>query len=45
VTGWTVGDGRPRMTGGAAVWHLPDGEHRYAEMTLLGLALDMPPGG
>jgi hypothetical protein len=44
VAGWTVVDGRPRMTGGAAVWHLPDGEFRYVEMTLADLALDVPPG-
>lgn len=44
VDGWTVVDGRPRMTGGAAVWHLPEGDHRYAEMRLLGLDLDVPPG-
>jgi hypothetical protein len=44
LAGWTVTDGRPRPTGGAAVWHLPDGELRYAEMTLHGLDLDVPPG-
>jgi hypothetical protein len=44
VLGWTVVDGRPRMTGGAAVWHLPDGDFRYGEMTLVDLALDVPPG-
>ncbi len=44
VQGWTVVDGRPRMTGGAAVWHLPDGEYRYGEMDLVDLALDVPPG-
>ncbi|WP_116451627.1 DUF6544 family protein [Blastococcus litoris] len=44
VEGWTVVDGRPRMTGGAAVWHLPDGEFRYAEMRLVDLALDVAPG-
>ncbi|MGY1638929.1 DUF6544 family protein [Geodermatophilus sp. SYSU D00742] len=44
VAGWTVVDGRPRMTGGAAVWHLPGGEYRYAEMTLRSLDLDVPPG-
>ncbi len=43
VQGWTVVDGRPRMTGGAAVWHLPDGDFRYGEMTLVALALDVPP--
>ena len=37
-------DGRPRMTGGAAVWHLPNGEYRYGEMDLVDLALDVPPG-
>ncbi len=45
VTGWTVVDRRPRMTGGAAVGHLPDGEYRYAEMTLQSLDLDVPLGG
>ncbi len=44
VTGWTVVDGRPRPVAGAAVWHLPDGDHRYAEMTLVDLDLDVPPG-
>ena len=44
VTGWTVVDGRPRPTGGAAVWQLPDEEFRYAELTLVDLALDVPPG-
>jgi hypothetical protein len=43
VAGWTVVDGRPRVTGGAAVWHLPDGEFRYGELRLLDLALDVPP--
>jgi hypothetical protein len=44
VAGWTVVDGRPRMTGGEAVWHLPAGEYRYGEMTLQSLDLDVPPG-
>jgi hypothetical protein len=44
VAGWTVVDGQPRMTGGAAVWHLPEGDYRYAEMTLRSLDLDVPPG-
>ncbi|MGY1704837.1 DUF6544 family protein [Geodermatophilus sp. SYSU D00697] len=44
VAGWDVVDGRPHPTGGAAVWHLPDGEFRYGEMTLRGLDLDVPPG-
>jgi hypothetical protein len=44
VQTWTTVDGWPRMAGGAAVWHRPDGEYRYGEMTLLGLALDVPPG-
>jgi hypothetical protein len=44
VAGWTVDHGRLRGTGGAAVWHLPDGEYRYGEMTLADLALDVPPG-
>ena len=44
VQGWTVVDGRPRITGGAAVWHLPEGDLRYGEMTLVDLALDVPPG-
>jgi hypothetical protein len=43
VDGWTVVDGRPRMTGGAAVWRLPDGPFRYAEMRLEELSLDVPP--
>jgi hypothetical protein len=44
VSGWTVVDGRPRPTGGAAVWQLPEGEFRYGEMDLLDLVLDVPPG-
>jgi hypothetical protein len=32
------------MTGGAAVWHLPDGEFRCGELTLVDLAVDVPPG-
>ena len=44
VEGWTVVDDRPRPTGGSAVWHLPQGELRYGEMTLVDLALDVPPG-
>ena len=30
------------MTGGAAVWLLPDGPYRYAEMRLVDLAVDLP---
>src|SRR3712207_5478492 len=37
VAGWTVVDGRPRLIGGAAVWHLPDGEYTYGEMELVDL--------
>ena len=44
VSGWTVVDGRPRPTRGSAVWHLPTGEYRYGEMTLVDVALDVPPG-
>ena len=44
VTGWAAVDGLPRPTGGAAVWQLPDQEFRYAELTLVDLALDVPPG-
>jgi hypothetical protein len=43
MEGWTVVDGRPLPTRGAAVWHLPDGEFRYGELTLTDLALDVPP--
>jgi hypothetical protein len=43
VAGWTVVEERPLPTGGAAVWHLPDGEFRYGEMTLRSLDLDVPP--
>lgn len=32
VAGWTTVDGREVPAGGAAVWHLPDGEYRYAEV-------------
>jgi hypothetical protein len=44
VEGWTVVRDRPRMTGGAAVWHLPEGEYRYGELRLVDLTLDVPPG-
>ncbi|MCZ2860584.1 DUF6544 family protein [Blastococcus sp. VKM Ac-2987] len=43
VDGWTVVDGRPRMTVGAAFWHLPDGPYRYAELRLVGLDPVLPP--
>ncbi|GAA4882503.1 hypothetical protein GCM10023403_57250 [Pseudonocardia benzenivorans] len=33
--------GRP---GAAAVWHLPDGDFRYAELTPADLALEVAPG-
>jgi hypothetical protein len=39
VTGWALVHGSPRLTGAAAVRHLPDGE-----MTLQSLELDVPPG-
>jgi hypothetical protein len=45
VRGWAVVGGRPRITGGSAIWHLPDGDYTYAEMTLAGLELDVAPGG
>jgi hypothetical protein len=32
VTGWQAVDGRRLPTAGAAVWHLPDSEFRYAEI-------------
>ena len=32
VAGWTTVDGREIPAGGTAVWHLPDGEYRYAEV-------------
>lgn len=44
VQGWYVLDGRPRLTGGAAVWHLPDAEFRYAEMTLVDMDINVPAG-
>jgi hypothetical protein len=44
VRGWAVADGRPRLVAAAAVWHLPDGDLTYAEMTLADLDLDVPPG-
>jgi hypothetical protein len=43
VSGWTVVGGRLRPVGGAAVWHLPDGEFTYGEMTLVDLDLDVAP--
>ena len=45
IEGWTVVDGRPRPTRGAAVWHLPDGQFRYGELALADLELDVPPAG
>jgi hypothetical protein len=45
VHGWTVVDGRPRITRGSAVWHLPGGDFTYGEMTLASLDLDVPPAG
>ena len=45
VSGWAAIDGLHRTTGGAAVWHLPDGELRYGELTLRNLYLDVAPGG
>jgi hypothetical protein len=44
VTGWTVVDGRPRLAAGSAVWELPDGPFRYAELAVRDLVLDVPPG-
>jgi hypothetical protein len=44
VQGWTLVEGRPRPTAGAAVWHLLDGEFRYAEMSLVDLDLDVRRG-
>lgn len=44
IAGWAVVGGLPRPTGGAAVWHLPEGEFRYGEMRLRGLELNVPPG-
>jgi hypothetical protein len=44
VTGWALVEGSPRLTGAAAVWHLPDGDLTYGEMTLRSLELDVPPG-
>ena len=41
--GWTLIGGRPRLTAGAAVWQLPDGEFRYGEMTIRAFDLDVPP--
>ncbi|MCE3555145.1 hypothetical protein LWC33_27280 [Pseudonocardia sp. RS11V-5] len=44
ILGWTEVDGCPRMTGGAAVWHLPDGEFRYGELSLVELAVNVAAG-
>ena len=43
VRGWTVANGRPRLAGGSAVWHLADGEFCYGELTVVRLDLDVPP--
>ena len=32
VAGWRLVDGRRLLAGGAATWHLPDGEFRYVEI-------------
>ncbi|MGY1792396.1 DUF6544 family protein [Geodermatophilus sp. SYSU D00525] len=44
VTGWTVRGGRPTPTAVSAVWHRPEGDHRYGEMALADLDLDLLPG-
>lgn len=33
MTGWTTMDGRALPSGGSAVWHLPDREFTYAELS------------
>ena len=43
VRGWTAVDGFPRLTGGSAVWHLPDGEFCYGELTVDRLDHNVPP--
>ena len=46
VLHWLVVDGLPRLGRACAVWHLPDGSTlSYGEMTLVDLALDVPPVG
>ena len=39
VKGWTVRSGRPCPTRAGAVWMLPDGPFRYAELTPTDLLL------
>jgi hypothetical protein len=46
VTGWTAVEGRGLPAGGTAVWHLPEGEYRYAEVRVdvRTLRWNVPPG-
>ncbi|MGY2002688.1 DUF6544 family protein [Blastococcus sp. SYSU DS1024] len=45
VLDWATVNGRPRLGRATAVWHLPDGSRlTYGELSLVDLALDVPPG-
>lgn len=46
IAGWEIVDGRPRPTGGQAVWHLPGGPFAYADFRLIpgSLIFNVPPG-
>ncbi|MGX5654828.1 DUF6544 family protein [Geodermatophilus nigrescens] len=42
--GWVVADGRPRVVGSTATWHLPRGDVTSVSTEVAALALDVPPG-
>jgi hypothetical protein len=43
--GWRLVDGRRLPSGGAGIWHLPDGEYRYAEIDAVdSVAFNVAPG-
>ena len=46
IAGWEIVDGRPRPTGGQAVWHLPRGPFAYADFHLIpgSLVFNVQPG-
>jgi hypothetical protein len=47
IPGWQEVDGRRIPTGGRAVWHLPQGDFAYAELTVQpeDIAFNVPPEG
>lgn len=44
IRGWRTVEGRPRPTGGTAVWHFRSGEFPYADFDFGELAFDVSPG-